>query len=244
ALPLHADEAIVAVATNFTYAARHLVAEFEETSAHQIVLVPGSTGRLYAQIVNGAPYAVFLAADASRPQLLEAQGLTVQGSRSTYAIGRLALFRRGSAAPRESWESALGRGDFRHLAVAEPELAPYGAASVEVMERLGLADKLKNKLVVGESVGQVSAFLATGNAELGFLSLSHAMRARELGFGDFWLIPDGWHSPILQEMVLMRAAEDNQAAVEFHEFLSSERALSLIRASGYVISGDSGSRSD
>ncbi len=232
--PVHAERVIVAVATNFFDIARQLEAEFEAASDHQIDLVPGSTGRLYAQLKNGAPYAILLAADAHRPRLLEQDGLIVPGSRKTYAVGRLALFRRAASSPEEAAPTALRAGGFRTLAIADPRLAPYGVAAVEALARLGIQEELTPRLVIGESVGQVTAFLATSNADFGFLSWSHAIEARRRALGDFWLVPENLHNPIVQQAVLLLQAGQSGAALEFYRYLCSDQARDVIMASGYL----------
>ncbi|MEL7536677.1 MAG: molybdate ABC transporter substrate-binding protein [Pseudomonadota bacterium] len=220
-----AEVARVAVASNFSTAAKLLAAEFEATSIHRIRLSSGSTGKLYSQLRLQAPFDAFLAADQERPRLLEAGGFAVAGSRFTYAVGRLVLWSptADSVGPRD-----LERGEFRRIAIAQPALAPYGAAAIEVIESLGLRATLEPKLVYGENIGQTFAFVASGNAELGFVAAS------QLGdrAGARWLPPEASHLPVRQDAVLINA--DSMAAREFLAFLRSDAALALLHDFGYA----------
>lgn len=220
----------VAVATNFLPTARGIGEAFRAGSGADVVLSDGSTGKLYAQIVNGAPFAVFLSADVERPRKLEAEGHAVPGTRRTYALGRLTLY---SARPGfVTGEATLRQGDFRHLAIANPELAPYGAAARDVLVRLGLLGSLEPRLVRGEDVGQTFAFVASGAAELGFVALSQAIRA---GGGSRWDVPAALHAPLEQQAVLLGPGRDDAAARAFLDFLASERARALIERAGYAL---------
>lgn len=219
-----------AVATNFLPTARALGEVFEADRGTAVVWSDGSTGKLYAQIVNGAPFAVFLSADAERPKKLEAEGHAVAGTRRTYALGRLTLY---SAKPGfVRGEVTLRQGDFRHLAIANPELAPYGAAARDVLVRLGLLETLGPRLVRGEDVGQTFAFVASGAAELGFVALSQAIRA---GGGSRWDVPAALHAPLEQQAVLLGPGRDDVAARAFLDFLASARARALIESAGYAL---------
>ena len=222
-----ADPIHIAVASNFSDAARALAARFEARRGERISLVLGSTGKLYAQIRHGAPFAAFLAADAERPRLLERQGLARPGSRFTYAVGRLVLWspRPGYVDPRGE---VLAKGDFRHLAIANPRLAPYGRAARQVLEGLGLWTALQDRLVRGENVGQAFQFVRSGNAELGLVALSQARRA---GGGSYWQPPAGSHAPIEQQAVRLT---DAPAARAFLAFLRSDEGRGLIHSFGYA----------
>ncbi len=221
-------EARVAVASNFTGAARRLVSLFEEGSDHRIVLIAGSTGKHYAQIRNGARLDAFLAADIERPRRLEDEGLAVAGSRFTYARGRLVLWS-GRAGSVPDGLSGLDRHPFRHLAIAQPELAPYGRAAREALESSGLWDALLPRLVRGESVTQAFQFVASGNAELGLVAYSQAIAA-EADAGSWWLVPGSLHSPIDQQAVLLR---DRAGPRDFLAFLRSEAAHRVLEDFGY-----------
>jgi molybdate transport system substrate-binding protein len=224
-----ADEITVAVATNFVGAMNALVERFEATSGHDVLVSSGSTGGHYAQIKNGAPFEAFFAADTERPRLLEAEGLAVPGSRFLYAVGRVALW-----STRANYVDADGRvlevGDFRHLAIANPELAPYGAAARDVLTARALWDRLQPRLAMGQDIGQAYGFVQTGNAELGFVAWAQLKQpGREIA-GSYWLVPESLHRPIEQEAVLLR---DVPAARALLEFMKSSEAREIIRGYGY-----------
>lgn len=228
-----ASDGLIAVAANFGETARTLEARFEETTDHSVTLVIGSTGKLYAQIVHGAPFDAFLAADQRRPALLADEGRAVEGSRFTYAMGRLSLW---SADPRRiplDGAETLAAGEFRRLAMANPRLAPYGAAAAEVLRSLGLLDAMAEKIVMGENVGQVYSMVATGNAELGFVALSQALTMVPADAGSRWDVPTELHSQIRQDAVLLDHGRSNVAAREFLRFLAGAEGAGIIRSFGY-----------
>lgn len=224
----HAGEVHVAVATNFVKTARALGEAFQKELGDTVVFSEGSTGKLYAQIVNGAPYEVFLSADAERPRKLVEEGHAIDGTRFPYALGQLVLW--SPDAERVKDASAL-RGDFRHLAIANPELAPYGAAARDTLRKLGLWDALQPRLVRGEDIGQTYQFVATGNAELGFVARSQLADAQ----GSRWLVPADHHAPLEQQAVLLKPGKDDDAARAFLEFLQSDAARQTIEAAGYAL---------
>lgn len=227
-----AGEATVAVAANAAEVVETLAAEFERETGHRVTVTVGSTGKLYAQILHGAPFDVFLAADQERPRLLVEQGLAVEDSRRTYAIGRLVLWSSDPSAAVD--DDVLKRGSFRRLAIANPDLAPYGAAARETLRTLGLWESLRPKIVLGENVGQAFAMAASGNAELGFVSLSSVLSPRSGREGSYWEIPEHLHMRIRQDSVLLDRARDNPAARDFHEFLETPAALKIIESFGFV----------
>jgi len=224
-----ADEVHVAVATNFAKTARALADAFSAETGHRVVLSAGSTGKLYAQIIHGAPFEVFLAADAERPQRLEAEGRAVAGSRFPYARGRLVLW--SPDAGRIAGEDALLGDDFRFLAIANPDLAPYGAAARDLLEQLGLWDGLQRRLVRGEDIGHAFQFVATGNAELGLVALSQVSGRG----GSQWIVPPDRYAPIEQQAVLLEPGRDNGAARAFLDFLRSDPARAQIDRAGYGV---------
>jgi molybdate transport system substrate-binding protein len=225
-----ADEIKVAVASNFS-AARVLAGGFEQATGHQVTLVFGSTGKHYTQILNGAPFDVFLAADALHPTRLENGGRGVAGSRFTYAVGSLALWSLDEGLV-DSEGRALLDGRFRHLAIAHPRLAPYGAAAREVLTAMGLWEPLGSRLVRGENVAQAFQFVASGNAELGFVALSQVERGgRAIVDGSFWKVPTELHQPIEQQALLLR---NRDVARGFLRFLRSDEARAIIRQYGYT----------
>ncbi|MDQ3271425.1 MAG: molybdate ABC transporter substrate-binding protein [Pseudomonadota bacterium] len=230
--PALAADVQVAVAANFTAPMKIIAADFEKTTGHRPVLSFGATGKFYAQITNGAPFDVFLAADDATPKKLEQEGAAVSGSRFTYATGKLALW---SARPGlvDAQGEVLKNGGFSKLAIAAPKLAPYGAAAVETLTRLGLMAALQPKLVTGESIGQAFSFVSTGNAELGFVALSQVLEGGKIKSGSAWIVPEGLHSPIRQDAVLLTKGKHSPAAQQFIDFLKTGNAKAVIRAYGY-----------
>jgi molybdate transport system substrate-binding protein len=230
--PARGAEVSVAVAANFTAPMQKIAQAFEKESGHKAVLSFGATGAFYAQIRNGAPFQVFLAADAKTPERLEQEGLAVAGTRFTYATGQLALW---SAAPGrvDAQGEVLRAASFERLAIANPKLAPYGAAAMQTLDKLGLLPALQGKLVQGENIAQTFQFVASGNAALGFVALSQ-VRAREPGArGSAWLVPAELHEPIRQDAVLLAAGRENAAATALLLFLRGESARAVIREFGY-----------
>ena len=222
----------VAVAANFADAAAEIARAFEARQGQRVVLVPGSTGKLHAQIDLGAPFDVLLAADADSPRRLESQGRAVPGSRFTYAVGRLALWSARDGLV--DAEGAVLAGDrYRRLAIANPQTAPYGRAAMQVLERLGLLERVAPLLVRGESVGQVYHFVASGAAELGFLALSQLRPDRGTVAGSAWIVPETLHESIEQQAVLLVRAKDNPAAAAFLAFLREPEARAIVARLGY-----------
>jgi molybdate transport system substrate-binding protein len=233
-LAVHAAEVQVAVAANFAGPMKALAADFEKATGHKAVLASGATGKFYAQIQSGAPFDVFLAADDETPAKLDKEGATVPGSRFTYATGKLVLW---SARPElvDAKGEVLKSGSFAHLALASPKLAPYGAAAVETMTRLGVLARLEPKFVQGESIGQTFGFVSSGNAELGFVALSQVWENGKLKSGSGWIVPAELHSPIRQDAVLLARGKDNAAAVALMAFLKSDTSKAVIRSFGYDV---------
>lgn len=229
-----AAEVSVAVASNFTAPAQKIAAAFEQDTGHKAVLAFGATGKFYAQIKNGAPFQVLLAADDETPARLEKEGLTQPGSRFTYAIGRLVLWSPQPALVDDKGE-VLRSASFAHLSIANPKLAPYGLAAMETLDKLGLLAALQPRLVQGENIGQAYQFVATGNAALGFVALSQVMSEGRITQGSAWVIPAQWHTPIRQDAVLLAVAKDNPAALAWVTFLKSDKARAIIRSFGYEL---------
>lgn len=229
-----AGEVSVAVAANFAAPMQRIAAVFAQDSGHRAVLSFGSTGKLYAQIRNGAPFQLLLAADTATPARLEAEGLGMAGTRAPYALGRLALW--SSRPGRVDGQGAVLRsGSFDRLAVADPKLAPYGRAAFEVLDAMGLREALASKLVQGESIVQTYQFVATGNAPLGFVALSQVYAEGKVALGSAWVVPATLHSPLRQDAVLLRAGKDQPAATALLHYLKGERARAIIRSYGYAL---------
>ena len=237
-----AGEVTVAVAANAAEAVEALAADFEQRTGHRVTVTVGSTGKLYAQILHGAPFDVFLAADQERPRLLVEQGLAVEDSRRTYAIGRLVLW--SSDPTLEASAETLRASSFRRLAIANPDLAPYGAAARDTLRELGLWESLRPKIVVGENVGQSFTMTASGNAELGLVALSSVLSPRNGREGSYWKVPAKLHSPIRQDAVLLDRAKDNKVARDLHRFLSSPKALETMESFGFAVDRAVGSLDD
>jgi molybdate transport system substrate-binding protein len=224
-----AEEIRVAVASNFTDAITSIARRFEVSTDHTVTLIFGSTGKHYAQIKNGAPFDAFFAADVRRPELLEKEGVALPGSRFTYALGKVVLWSpKTGYVDREA--SVLERGEFRHLAIANPKLAPYGKAAEEVLQARGLWGRLSRRLVRGENIGQTFQFVNSGNAELGFVAYSQVRRPNQPIEGSFWEVPRALYTPIEQQAVLLN---DNGAARAFLSFVRSGEALKIIQDYGY-----------
>ena len=231
AAPLAADTLRVAVASNFVPVARELARGFERMSGHRVVLAPGSTGKHAAQILHGAPFDVFLAADRARPRRLEQAGVALPGTRFTYARGRLALWSpRPDLAARG--EAALRRLGNNRLAIANPRLAPYGRAARQALRRLGLWRALQPALVRGENIAQAFQFVNSGNADLGLVAWSQLKAPGVRGRGSHWLLPAALYDPIEQQAVQLRRGE---AAAAFLRYLRSPAARALIRQAGYEV---------
>jgi molybdate transport system substrate-binding protein len=228
ALPASAAEVSAAVAANFTKPAEELGAAFTAKTGDTVRFSFGATGGLYTQIGQGAPFEVFLAADNKRPALAVTDGLGVEGSVFTYAVGKLALY--APTLDVTDGAAVLAAGSFQHIAVADPATAPYGAAAMETIDKLGLGAALAPKLVTGENISQTLQFVESGNAELGFVALSQVAGKSA---PEVWLVPAEDYAPILQDAVLLKAGEGNPAAAAFLAFLKSDEARAIIEAYGY-----------
>lgn len=230
--PLSAAELSVAVAANFSAPMAQIAAAFEQDTGHKLSLSTGSTGKFYAQIRSGAPFQVLLAADQETPALLEQEGLAQPGTRFTYATGRLVLWSRQPGLVDGKGE-VLRKGGFDKLALADPRLAPYGKAAVDVMDKLGLLQQLQPRLVQGENIGTAYQWVSTGNAQLGFVALSQLMVQGQLAPGSAWLIPAALHAPLRQDAVALRSASGNPAAAALLAYLRGERARAIGKSFGY-----------
>ena len=233
-LNANAGEVQVAVAANFTAPMQRIAAEFEKDSGHKATLMSGATGKFYAQISHGAPFEVFLSADDETPARLEKDGLAVAGSRFTYATGRLVLWSAREGYVDDRGE-VLTKGDFKHLAIANPRTAPYGTAAVEAMRKLGVFDALQPRFVQGENIAQAYQFVATGNAELGFVALSQVLKDGKLASGSAWPVPASLHAPIRQDALTLARGRHNPAAKALLAYLKGDKAKAIIRSFGYEL---------
>ncbi len=229
-----ADEVKVAVAANFTAPMQKIAAEFEKDTGHKAQLAFGSTGKFYAQIRNGAPFEILLAADDTTPEKLEKEGAAVAGSRFTYAIGKLVLWSSKAGFVDDKGE-VLKKGDFKHVSIANPKIAPYGAAVIETLTALKLLDAIQPKFVQGENIAQTHQFVATGNAELGFVALSQVMKDGRISEGSGWIVPSSLHQPIRQDAVLLVNGKGKPAAEALMKYLAGDKARSVITSFGYAL---------
>lgn len=230
---VRSERALVAVAANFAEVLERLQADYEREGPHTLSVTTGSTGKLYAQISHGAPFDVLLAADQARPERLVAEGLAVAGSRFTYAQGRLTLWSADADRIGADGAAVLRAGEFRKLAIANPELAPYGLAARQTLAALGVYEAMRDRLVMGENVAQAHALVATGNAELGLVALSSVTSTRNTVAGSRWDVPENLHEPIRQDAVLLLPGEDNSAARDLLAYLRRPAVRALIREYGY-----------
>lgn len=228
-----AETVHVAVAANFVEPLKNISEQFEKSTGHQVTITSGSTGKIYAQIKNGAPYDLFLAADAKTPAKLEQENAIVPKSRFTYAIGKLALW---SAKPDyiDNQGNILKKPSFSHIAIASPKLAPYGLAAMQTLEKMGLDKLLQPKIVQGENIGQTYQFIASGNAELGFVALSQIYKDGKVKSGSAWIVNTQNYDPIRQDAVMLPKAQDNAAASALMKYLKSDAAHQVLQSYGYA----------
>jgi molybdate transport system substrate-binding protein len=222
----------VAVAANFAAPMQSIAAAFALQSGHKLQLAFGSTGKLYAQIKNGAPFQLLLAADSQTPARLEKEGLALAASRFTYATGRLVLW---SSKPGyvDAQGAVLRAGAFKYLALADPKLSPYGAAALQTLQAMGLESRLQSRWVVAENIAQTYQFVATGNADLGFVALSQVMQNGRMAVGSVWWVPPQLHAPLRHDAVILRAGKDHAAAKALAAYLQGDTARAIMRSYGY-----------
>ena len=230
-----AEEVRVAVATNFLATAKEIISHFEQDTAHVAVLSSGSSGKLYVQIKNGAPFDVFFSADVERPALLEEEGFAVRGSRFTYAVGRLTLWSADPDLIDKNGKAVLSDGTFERLALANPKTAPYGTAAQNTLQALGFWGHVKDRIVQGENIGQTFQFVFSTNAELGFVALSQVLNGKINGAGSRWDVPEGLHDPLRQQAVLLVNGQGNDAARAFLSYVKGPTALTIIQRFGYGV---------
>ena len=229
-----ANEIRIAVASNFYPTMKAIVEEFElenyeSSKINKIVLISGSSGKHYAQIINGAPFDIFFSADKARPVLLEKEGIVEHESSFTYALGKIVLW-----SPINEFVDSEGQvlydNNFRFLAIANPKIAPYGIATKETLISMGLWNNMSKKVVRGENIAQAFQFIHSGNAKLGFVSLSQLMSPNFSLVGSFWEVPKSLYNPIEQQAVLLR---DSLLGRSFMEFVQTDKALNIISKFGY-----------
>lgn len=225
----YAGETLVAVATNFTKVARELALVFEKQTGHRVRLSFGSTGKIYAQVIKGAPFDLFLAADQIRPKKLADEGYAT-GEPFTYAIGQLVLY--SATEDLSTGEASLISDSVNRIAIANPKIAPYGAAAIETLKSFNMLDKLKHKIVRGESVAQAYQFVFTKNAEIGFVARA---QMKDTTRGTFWPVPENLHTPIKQDAIQLKNGANNFATKEFVTFLKGKTARKIILKAGYSL---------
>lgn len=231
AAPALAADTQVAVAANFTEPAKEIAAAFHAQTGHTATLSFGASGQFYAQIAHGAPFEVFLSADADRPKKAEEDKLAVPGTRFTYAIGRLVLFSKTPGLVDDKGAVLNGAG-FAKLSIADPAAAPYGLAAVQTLKALGLYDKVKDRIVTGTSIAQAYQFVDSGAADLGFVALSQVIKVEG---GSRWIVPKKDHDPIEQQAVLLNTGDKSVAARAFLAFLKSSEAIAIVKRYGYEV---------
>ena len=228
----HAAEVQVAVAANFTAPMQKIAAQFEQDTGHKAVLSFGATGKFYAQIKNGAPFGILLAADDTTPEKIAKEGLGDGATRFTYAIGQLVLWSK-QAGYVDSEGKVLAKTDWQHIAIANPKLAPYGLAAMQTLDKLGLAAQVQPRVVTGENIGQTYQFAASGNAQFGFVALSQVMEDGKLREGSAWVVPASMHESIRQDAIVLKPGQGNEAAAALMQYLRGDKALAIIKSYGY-----------
>ena len=227
------EEVRVAVAANFLTTFNSIAKQFEGETGHKVLVSPGSSGKLYVQIQNEAPFDLFFSADARRPELLEEEGIAIRGSRFTYAVGRVTLWSPEPLFIKKDGKTVLGQGDFEYLAIANPKTAPYGQAAVQILKALHLWEQLRERLVYGENIGQAFQFVFTNNAQLGFVALSQALDPKFKNMGSRWDVPPHLYDPLTQQAVLLKSGQHNLAAKTFLVYMKGKPARDIIERFGY-----------
>lgn len=226
-----AETLTIAVASNFAKPIKEIAKRYEKQTQNTVRLSFGSSGKIYAQIKNGAPFDIFLSADQSKPEALEKEGYIIDGSRFTYATGRLVLWS-GNPELVDGKGNVLKINKYRKLAIANPKLAPYGRAASEVLSALKLSGTAQPKLIIGENISQTYQFVGTGNAEIGFIAYSQIFHKGNVKNGSVWIVPAALHSPIKQDAVILKRGK-SKAASRFIDFLRESEAKTIIESYGY-----------
>ena len=229
-----AAEVSVAVAANFAAPMKIIAQDFEKETGHKVGLSFGATGQLYAQIKNGAPFAILLAADDKTPAKIEQEGLGVAGTRFTYATGKLVLWSKKPGLV-DAKGDILKSGQFDKIAIANPKLAPYGAAAIEVLEAMGLRSAIAPKMVEGSNIGQTFQFVASENASIGFVALSQVFEGGKIKEGSGWMVPSNWHKPIQQDAIVLNPGKGNPAAQALMQYLRGDKSRAVMLSFGYAL---------
>ena len=228
-----AEEALVAVAANFAGAVEAIGKDFTKDTGHTIQVTTGATGKLYAQISEGAPFTILLSADAKTPAKLEGEGAAVPGTRFTYAVGRLSLWSADEARIGDDPKAALTSAETLHVAIANPDLAPYGVAAREALTAMGLWETIQPKIVMGENIGQTFSMVESGAAQMGFIATSAIEVPGSTPEGSRYDVPQSMFRPIKQDAILLKAGEGNEAAIAFLDYLKGDKAKTIISSFGY-----------
>lgn len=228
-----AGEISVAVASNFKYALQKLAVDFNDKTGHDLRIIVASSGKLYAQIKHGAPFDVFLSADEQRPELLVEEGLAEPQSAYVYALGKLLLLSNIKVAG--ECKSVLFSGRLKKLAIANPKIAPYGMAALQVLQKLGMQERLQSRLVRGENIAQAFQFVTTKNADAGFVAAAMFEMNARVDYACIWRVPSEMHSPISQKMVVLKRSGEKAAVRAFAEYIRSPDAEKIIQAMGYDV---------
>ncbi len=231
-LTVNAAEVLVAVAANFSAPAQKIATSFEQDTGHRAVISIGSTGKFYTQIRNGAPFHVFLAADDETPTRLAKEGQAVEGTQFTYAIGKLVLWSKQAQLVDDRGE-ILKKGNFAHIAIADPKLAPYGIAAMQVLSKMGLDKQLSPKFVWGENISQTFLYVDSNATEVGFVALSQVLQEGRIGQGSVWIVPISMYESLKQNAVLLNTGKNNPAAESFMKYLQTSKAQQIIKTYGY-----------
>lgn len=232
-MTVSAKEVRVAVAANFKSTLKEIATHFERDTGHTLLISFGSSGKIYAQIKHGAPFDVFFSADVTRPKLIEEEGLAVQGSRFTYAVGRLTLWSLKPNIFTTDGPTTLSESQYTHLAIANPKTAPYGTAAIQTLKTLGLWNQIKDRIVQGENIGQTFHFVFSENAQLGFVARAQVLDPKIRGMGSRWDVPEDLHEPLLQQAVLLLHGQKNEAAQAFLKYVQGAQARTIIEEFGF-----------
>ena len=231
----YADDISVAVAANFSEPFKEIISQYEKQSSHKVKASYGSSGGFYTQITNGAPFQIFLSADSTRPEKLVTEQAAVKGTDFIYAKGKLALWSADAKKVDSAGKVLTNSAQYTHLSIANPSTAPYGAAAVQTLQKLGLYESIKSKIVTADNIGQAYQFTVSGNAEIGFVALSQIYKDGKVSSGSAWIVPSSYYSAIEQKAVLLNQGANSKAVQDFYQFLKSNTAKQIIKKYGYEL---------